>query len=125
MDVLHDDGFLELSEDVENTIITEVAKLTGRSDDWMRRYMMAATAIIAEMDHQDRKWGAGNPQSVPGFLIVLENELNEAKHGWTKNIRGRDSCMSEIVQVAAVAIQALMRYGTEGCPRSTNDEIVA
>lgn len=81
----------------------------------------AFTEILEEIKYQNQKWGENKPQSLAGFLLILEAELNEAKEGWMKNIHGRDSCLSEIKQVAATAIQCLIRYGTSGCAISTND----
>lgn len=78
-------------------------------------------AIKEEIFYQDNKFGFEKPQSLPGFIIILENEIAEAKHGWTKDLPDRSSPLHEIVQVAAVAIQCLMRYGTVGNTLSTND----
>jgi hypothetical protein len=85
----------------------------------------AFVAVSLEREHQEQKWGAEKPQSLPGFLLVLESELEEAKRAWTKNHTApRQSVMEEIVQIAAVAVAAIERYGAEGCPVSTNDEVV-
>lgn len=75
-------------------------------------------AIKEERRKQDAKWGslAEKKQSVAGYLLVLENELNEAKQGWMKNVGGRHSSLSEILQIAAVAVAALEQYGDEGNP---------
>lgn len=78
-------------------------------------------AIAAEIEHQRQKWGREKPQSLPGFLLVLESELAEAKHGWIKNLNGRNSPLAEVVQIAAVAIACLSRYGTNGSAGATND----
>lgn len=78
-------------------------------------------AIKEEIFYQDNKFGFEKPQSLPGFIVILENEIAEAKQGWTKDLPGRSSPLHEITQVAAVAIQCLMRYGTEGNTISTND----
>ncbi len=41
-------------------------------------------AVHRELSHQRQKWGKDKPQSLPGFLLILESELAEAKHGWIK-----------------------------------------
>jgi hypothetical protein len=48
---------------------------------------------------------------LPGFLLSLESELAEAKHGCIKNLEGRDSPLSEVVQIAVVALACLAPYG--------------
>lgn len=78
-------------------------------------------AITREREYQDAKFGPLKEQSLAGFLIVLENEIAEAKHGWTKNLTGRSSALHEIVQVAATAVACLERYGVEGSAYATND----
>lgn len=78
-------------------------------------------AIDAERLHQLLKFGPEKEQSLPGYLLILEAELAEAKHAWIKGGEGRQSALHEVLQIAAVAVAALEAYGTEGCPRSTND----
>lgn len=72
--------------------------------------------IREERNYQDNKWGtlAEKPQSIPGWLLILRKELEEAEAGWMKNVRGRDSALGEIVQIAAVAVAALQQHGFEG-----------
>lgn len=74
-----------------------------------------------ERAYQDIKYGVDREQSLPAFLLILESELAEAKKGWMKNLCGRDAPLNEIVQVAAVAIACLERYGTTGITQSRND----
>lgn len=81
----------------------------------------AFAAVAAELDHQDVKWGKDKPQSLPGFLLILEGELAEAKLGWLKNLEGRHAALDEIVQVAATAIACIIRYGASGSAMSTDD----
>jgi hypothetical protein len=64
-------------------------------------------AIDKERSYQDQKWGADKPQSLPGFLLVIESELNEAKLGWMKNQLHRHSPLAEIVQIAATCVACL------------------
>lgn len=72
--------------------------------------------IQDEREYQDNKWGSleEKSQSIPGYLLVLEAELAEAKAGWMKNKDGRNSCLNEILQIAAVAVACLEQYGTHG-----------
>lgn len=67
-------------------------------------------ALNAELLYQNEKWGERHirNQTVEGHLLVLRKELQEAEDGWMKNLTGRNSVESELVQVAAVAIQALI-----------------
>lgn len=81
----------------------------------------ALHAIFLELEHQRQKWGSDKQQSLPGFLLILESEMDEAKRGWTKNSEGRNSPLSEVVQVAAVALACLTRYGVSGSARATDD----
>lgn len=76
-------------------------------------------AIEAERAYQLNKWGKhhDDTQSLAGYLLIIESELNEAKRGWNKNLSGRDSSLSELVQVVAVAVAALEKFGVEGNPR--------
>lgn len=71
-----------------------------------------------ERQSQDLKWGSLDEkhQTVAGYLLVLESELNEAKQGWMKNIDGKHSSLSEIVQIAAVAIACIQQHGNSGNP---------
>ena len=95
-------------------------------------------AIVKEREFQDQKYGpvlqpavsthAGNPYidgetQGPGghelgtWLIILEKELEEAKkaavHGGSKEMSGRNSIRSELVQCAAVCVAALEQHGLE------------
>lgn len=83
------------------------------------------TAIYAAIDeeraYQDNKFGPDKEQSVPGFLVLIQNELTEAMLGWAKDSKGRNSVMHEIRQIAAVCVNAMEKYGTEGNARSTDD----
>lgn len=81
-------------------------------------------AIRDELEYQDNKWGADKQQSLPGYMIIIQNELNEAVKGWTKDLEGRESALHELVQVIATAIRAVNTYGTVGCARATYDEPV-
>ncbi len=75
--------------------------------------------IRNERMFQDEKWGTieEKNQSLAGHLQVLESELDEAKHGWIKNVPGKHSALSEVVQIAAVCFACLEQYGAEGNPK--------
>lgn len=81
-------------------------------------------AISKERIYQDRKWGVNKEQSVPGFLLIMKKELEEAERAWLKNVSGdRQTVLEEVVQVAATAVACLERYGVSGLPTATNDKI--
>jgi NTP pyrophosphatase (non-canonical NTP hydrolase) len=61
--------------------------------------------IDGERDHQKAKWG-DKPLSVPGYLLVLRAELDEAIEAWVKT-EDDQAAMDEIRQVAAVAVAAM------------------
>lgn len=81
----------------------------------------AVKHVLTEIQYQDRKWGQDKAQSLPGFILIAEREMNEVKEGWNKNLQERNSALHEMVQVAAICIQAIMRYGPTGNTYSTND----
>lgn len=74
-----------------------------------------------EREKQDQQWGEQKPQSLPGFLVILRSELHEAEQGWVKNVQGRHAPLNEILQIAAVAVACLEKYGVEGTAIATND----
>lgn len=78
-------------------------------------------AIDYECLSQDEKWGIDKQQSLPGFLLIMQKEINEAVEGWVKNREGKHAPLNEVVQVAAVAIRCLERYGVNGSATATND----
>lgn len=78
-------------------------------------------AIEKERFYQDDKWGRDRPQSLPGYLLIAQAELNEAIAGWIKNGQGRSAPLHELTQVAAVIVACLERYGTEGTTINTDD----
>jgi len=79
--------------------------------------------IQKEREYQKEKFGKDKEQSLPGFLLVLESELEEAKLGWIKDLEGRHSSLAEILQIAAVAVACLEKYGIDGNPVSTNEKL--
>lgn len=81
----------------------------------------AVEAVRTERQYQDQKYGDQRPQSLPGYLLIMQREINEAIDGWIKDEKGRDSTLSEVVQVAATAIACIERYGDVGTAIPTND----
>lgn len=77
--------------------------------------------ITAERNYQDMKWGADKAQSLPGYLIIMQKELQEAIDGWMKNDTGRNAPLHEVLQVAAVAVACLEQYGVHGSTINTLD----
>lgn len=73
-------------------------------------------AVISEMQWQFAKFGEQHirGQTVEGHLLLLRKEIHEAEDGWMKNLEGRNSVESELIQVAAVAIQALISLDNQG-----------
>jgi hypothetical protein len=109
-------------------IINSVDVVTGNPIEWPEEFYVGGArreaiydAIDEERAYQIEKFGADKENSIPGFLIILENELNEAKAGWTKNLTGRHSAMHEIRQIAATCVAAMEIYGTTGSAIATND----
>ena len=79
-------------------------------------------AIETELQYQKDKWGEDKQQSFPGFLKIMEGELEEAGEAWLKDIyKPRQTALEEVVQVVATGIACLEKYGTEGWPVSTDD----
>ena len=66
-------------------------------------------AISRERAYQDRTWGTTG-HTVGEWLLILESELAEAKQGWVKG-HGNGEALSEILQVAAVAVACLEAHG--------------
>ncbi len=82
------------------------------------------SAINDEMYYQEKKYGKDKEQGLAGYLLIMQNELEEAIKGWNKGVtEGRDSPLAEIVQVADVAIKCLETYGVVENTLSTNDKI--
>lgn len=79
-------------------------------------------AIHQERLRQKTRWGSAKPQSLPGYILLAEKEVNQAKIGYADNLSGRHSPLSELLQAAAVIVAALEQYGIEGSAIATNDE---
>ncbi len=76
--------------------------------------------IDKEREYQQNKWG-DKPQSLPGYLLILKKEIDEAIDGWMKNSEGRDAPLNEMLQVAAVAVACMEQYGCDGITYNTLD----
>lgn len=74
-----------------------------------------------ERTKQHGKWGEHRPQSLAGYIILIEKELAEAKEGYAKDVRGAHSAINELWQVAYLAIDCLERYGSQDYVETTND----
>lgn len=70
-------------------------------------------AVLMERDFQDVKHGSiGDcPHEVGTWLLLIEDELREAKQALIKGGSGRDSWASEIIQVAALCVAAVEQHG--------------
>ena len=62
-------------------------------------------AIDRERAYQDAKWGP-NPHTVGEWILILQAELDEAKHAWVKN-PGDGPALTEILQVISVGVACL------------------
>ena len=102
-------------------VLTDLSTLPEECYDAVLSRAEVYSAIDKERNHQDDKWGPNKPQSLPGFLIVLEKELQEAKDAWVKNVEGEHAALNEIVQIAAAAVACLEKYGVTGSAIATND----
>ena len=102
-------------------VLTDLSTLPEECYDAVLSRAEVYAAVDKERNHQDDKWGANKPQSLPGFLMVLEKELQEAKDAWVKNVDGEHAPLNEIVQIAATAVACLEKYGVTGSATATND----
>jgi hypothetical protein len=81
--------------------------------DWNERLHAVFEAIRAERQYQDNKWGSLDDigaRSVSDYLLILRAELKEAEEAWVKS-QGDRQALLEILQVAAVAVAALLTVG--------------
>ena len=69
-------------------------------------------AIDREREYQDRKWGTiqEHPHEVPGWLLIIQSELNEAMEEWVHN-GGDKEALREILQVIATGVACLEQHG--------------
>lgn len=66
--------------------------------------------IKSERDYQGEKHGDA-PHEVGTWLLLIEDELREAKQALIKGGRGRDSVSHELIQVAALCCAAIEQHG--------------
>jgi hypothetical protein len=80
----------------------------------------ALMAIIAERRFQDDKYGTVDKvgHSIGEWILLIEDELAEAKRALIKGGTGRDSVLMEIVQIAALGMACIEQHGTKERGRS-------
>lgn len=79
-------------------------------------------AIVDELTYQETRHGIDKQQSLPGYMLIMEHKLNDAKSSWNENHWcNRQTPLEEIVQVVAVGIKCLQTYGVTGSAVPTND----
>lgn len=71
------------------------------------------TLIKKELLYQNNKHGPIEecPHEAGTWLLLIEDELREAKQALIKGGSGRDTWSYELVQVAALCVSALMQLG--------------
>lgn len=74
----------------------------------------AVQSILDERYFQDKKHGTIEvcPHTIGEWILLIEAELQEAKEACIKGGKGRDSVLSEIVQVGALALACIEQHGT-------------
>lgn len=81
----------------------------------MRKMMFNAVVdlIGQERAHQNNKHGPIEqaPHEAGTWLLLIEDELREAKQALIKGGNGRDTWTMELVQVAALCVAALEQHG--------------
>ena len=76
----------------------------------------AMNAILEERKFQDGKYGSlddGGSHQLGEWILLIEDELSEAKHALIKGGVGRNSLRSELIQVAALVLAALEQHGCD------------
>jgi hypothetical protein len=78
-------------------------------------FSLITEAIIIERKFQDQKHGTVDiaPHTVGAWILLIEDELREAKIAAIKGGTGRDNVIAEIVQVAALCVACLEQHGLE------------
>lgn len=69
-------------------------------------------AVKRERAYQDAKWGTieAHPHDVPGWILIMQSELNEAVEEWVHN-GGDAEALREILQVVATGVACLEQHG--------------
>lgn len=72
-------------------------------------------SLLDERKFQDNKWGTiqDHPHTVGEWILLIEAELAEAKEALIKGGTGRDSVLSEIIQVGALALACIEQHGAD------------
>lgn len=75
---------------------------------------IAIEAFGNERDFQDKKHGNLKvaPHTIGEWILLIEAELQEAKEACIKGGKGRNSVLSEIIQVGALAMACIEQHGT-------------
>ena len=68
-------------------------------------------AIDGERVYGDGRWGTieEHPHSIPGWILILERELAEAKDAWLDGTE--NEALQEILQVISVGVACLEQHG--------------
>ena len=68
--------------------------------------------IRQEREYQNEKHGTivENPHDVPGWLLIMKVELEEAERAWVEN-GGDQYALCEILQVIATGVACLEQHG--------------
>lgn len=74
---------------------------------------VVAGMVRMEREYQDAKHGTieDNPHEAGTWLLLIEDELREAKQALIKGGKGRDTWTNELIQVAALCFAAIEQYG--------------
>ena len=67
-------------------------------------------AIKRERQYQKKKGGLNNEYDVPGWILIMRQELKEAEEIWVDN-RGNIYALRKILQVIAVGVACLEQWG--------------
>lgn len=102
-------------------VLTDMTTLPEECYDALLSRGEVYTVIDRERSLQDGKWGVNHPQSLPGFLILMRRELQEAEAAWVNHVMGDHAPLNEIIRVAATAVACLEKYGVTGSTVATND----
>ena len=98
-------------------------KVPYHNDDIQRR-LSIYEAITRERQYQDKKWGhiTFHPHSVGEWLLIIESELEEAKHAWVKSPNDAEA-LEELLQVITTGVACLEQHGIIERAQSTPPRI--
>jgi hypothetical protein len=71
-----------------------------------------ADAISIEREYQNMKWGTpeSNPHSILEWIIIMEQELKEAKEAYFQRPAEKEM-LKEILQVVSVGVACMEQHG--------------